>query len=86
MADRVDAAMHLMQPAPREAMEDRPAPETQHEQLPAGDDAVLRPGEQRNPAIRVPSTHFAIYVVVKCVLGGHRPRLTAQSARVPRRS
>jgi hypothetical protein len=64
--------MHLVQPAPREAVEDRPATKAEHEELAAGDDAMLRSSEQRNPAVRVPSTHFDIYVVVKCVLGGHR--------------
>jgi hypothetical protein len=51
---------------------------------------MLRSSEHRKPAIRVPSTHFDIYVVLhfdiyvvlQCVLGGQRPRLTTASARV----
>jgi hypothetical protein len=72
MTDRIHRAIEGMQTAARESTIDRAWPDPRRHELPARDDSVLAVGEHRDPGVNVARVRFFSYIVVNCILGGHR--------------
>jgi NitT/TauT family transport system substrate-binding protein len=66
----------------RDAMTDAAAPQTESEQLRAGDDPVLAARESRQPGLVESRLRFCIYVAPKCSLDRHAPILPTRACRI----
>jgi hypothetical protein len=79
MADGVDTAVEAMQPAEAHATADRIATESEREQLPTRDDAVLGRRERRD--LGVDSTRSTLYAHIARFVErvGHAPIVAKQS-------
>ena len=68
MADRVDAAVDLMEPSPPDAQVDCAHAEARPEQLLTRDQSVLLPRELPDHPVQAPRMQLTITMNVKCIL------------------
>ena len=81
VADRVDPAVHGVEPAALQPVTDRPATEPEVDELSAGDDAVLGLGERGDRAVHAANATFGPFKGPKCSLAGHGPMVAPAACR-----
>jgi hypothetical protein len=81
VADRVDPAVHGVEPAALQPVTDRPATEPEVDELSPGDDAVLALGDRGDRDVHAANPTFGPFKGPKCSLGGHGPMVAPAACR-----